>query len=919
MNADREPITADVLAQACALFDRCVDLPSPEREALLDTERPAQPVATLLRSMLAADGRSGDPFETPAAVWAAQLHVDAEVVDELIGQSIADFEIIARLGQGGSSVVFAAERDVAGAKQRVALKLLRTGLFSNEARRRFRREQAILAQLTHPNIARLIDAGVSATGVPYIAMELVDGRPLLDDARARALDMPARLRLLAETALAVDAAHRALIAHRDLKPANILVDRDGRVKVLDFGIAKLLDDDDPTQTQHIALTPGYAPPEQYRQGAPTTAIDVYALGVIGAELVVDARLGPDARIQPGPDASAIRARWQSLDADLATLLRTALAEDPRQRYASARHLADDIGRYLAREPIAAHPPSRAYLARKFLARHRVGVAVGAAMLATLVVAFALVLAQRDLARQQAARADSMRNFMFAAFAEAEPGGERDGPATVLDAVRRAVAASDADPGADPQARLELRLRLAQVLQRQGDLGAARKLIEDVRQEAGERWGPTSALAMDAAIQRVGNSMAQGEFTQARAELDGLPPPTDDLREQAERLALSAVLASRVRDLERAQRDGAAAMALAHRSGDAELVRTTLNDWGVALLASDRFAEAIAAYEELLALNRLRFGERHIRVANVYAALARAYRRNGDLDRAETAARSAVEIDRAIYPGDDRHAAVNLNALMMVLRERGDLEAALPVAREALRINVATLGEGHPDTALARYGVADLLAMRGEYPEAVTLLAQTLADYEREFGAAHWRAAAARTAYGFALGMSGSMEAGVAELERAIDALRVLPDGDPDRLCGAIERRARLAQQAGDADAALQWLDRLQAADRDPPPTRACWLGNVDVRRAAVALEAGRYADADAALRRAKPLLAQLGGSNPLVRVEYALLQALLLDALGQPGAAAAEAERQLARLPSIPATLRKSAEALRERRRANDD
>ncbi len=914
MSPQRPPIDTDTLALACALFDRCVDLDPARREALLTEEAPDPAVAHILQAMLSADLRTEDPFGTPATVWAAQLETGPDTVDGLIGQSIGGFRIISRLGQGGSSVVFAAERDVAGATQQVALKLLRTGLFSADVQRRFRREQAILAGLSHPHIARLIDAGVSSAGIPYIAMERIDGRPLVADARARDLGLPDRLRLLVAVALAVDAAHRALVVHRDLKPDNILVDREGQVKVLDFGIAKLIDTEEATQTQQIALTPGYAAPEQYRPGALTTAVDVYALGVIGAELVIDARLGPDARIPRGPEADAQHSRWQALDADLATVLRTALAEDPSRRYASARHFADDIERYLAREPIAAHPPSRSYRARKFIARHRIGVAAGVAMIATLLGAFVLVLSQRDLARQQAARADSLRDFMFTAFAEAEPGPEREGPATVVDAVQRAIATSDSDLDADPGARLELRMRLAQVLQRQGDLEGARALFEEVRDAASERWGKTHPTATEAAIHLVQNSMARGEYPLARAQLDALPSAGDDLPQQVDRLSMSAVLAVRVRDLDRGLRDGAAAMLLARQVGDPELIRATLNDWGIVLLEANRLDAMIQAYEELLARNRARFGERHQRVANVQATLSRAYRRKGDLDRAEQAARAAVEIDRAIYPGDDRHASPNLNALMQVLRERGDLDAALVVAREALRISLATLGDGHPDTTVARYGVGNLLMMREDYAEAAALLGQCVTDNVRDFGPKHWRTTAARAQYGYTLGMLGSTQAGVAALDQSIAELRALATGDPDRLCGAIEHRVRLAQHLGDVAGARSWLDQLQSADPNAPPKRACWLGNVELRRAAVALDAASWAEARGSLERGAALLSTAGAAVPLLVAEHAVLDALVRHGTADPsaGPAAARAEALLGNPGLLPPSLRRRVAAMRE-------
>jgi tetratricopeptide (TPR) repeat protein len=887
MSTPPASISPDTLERVRALFDACIDLPPHEREALLRTQPQDAEAERLLQAMLAADAQVGDLFDTPVSVWAAQLDDASDGTDALIGSMLGDFRIAARLGQGGSSVVFDAEREMGGAVQRVALKVLRTGLFSREAQRRFRREQAILAQLTHPNIAALIDAGVSDVGIPYIAMERIDGQTVVEHADARQLDRTARLRLLVTIADAVDAAHRALVVHRDLKPANVLVDREGRVKVLDFGIAKLLDDD-ATQTQHIALTPGYAAPEQYRPGPITTAVDVYGLGVIGAELLLGARLGPDAALLPGPDAEAVRMRWRALDPDLATLLRTALAEDPLRRYASARHLADDIERHLRREPIAAHPPSWRYLARKFVSRHRLALSLAGMMLALLLGALAVVVAQRNLARQEAARADSLREFMFDAFAEVEPAGPRDAPATVLDVVKRAISASARDEGVDPRARLDLRLRLAQVLQRQGDLEGARELFAEVKAAATRSWGEDDALARDAAVALAQNSMARGEFALSRAQFDALPDDAADPVRRVERLSLSAVLATRVRELDRAQRDGEAALALARTLDDPELLRATLNDWSIVLLAADRLDKAIAVHVELLGLNRARFGQRHQKVANVQAALARAYRRSGDLARAEDAARAAVEIDRAIYAGDDRHAAVNLNALMLVLRERGDLDGALVAAREALRINSAVLGEDHPDTALARYGVGELLVQQERYAEAAPLLARTTADNEREFGADHWRTAAARVAYGYALGMGDEASGGVAELERAIAALRGLPAPDLDRLCSALEKRVRLAQREADIDAAMQWLDRMRSEAPDAAPTSACWTGNVELRRAAVWFQAGKVREALAALDAASPAFAH-PAIRPALATEVLVLRAQIARALQASDADAATA------------------------------
>ena len=218
------------------------------------------------------------------------------------GSRIGPFEIVRVIGEGGSSTVFEARRDVEGASQRVALKLLRQNLLSPEARRRFGREQRALIHLQHPNIARMVEGGITPDGLAYIALELVDGVPLTDFARANALGVRERLQMFATVCRAVDAAHRALIVHRDIKPSNVLVTADGEVKLLDFGIAKLLaDETGPEATVLPAFTPAYAAPEQVTGDTITTATDVYALGVVLEELLTGERR--QVRGTP-PDAAA---------------------------------------------------------------------------------------------------------------------------------------------------------------------------------------------------------------------------------------------------------------------------------------------------------------------------------------------------------------------------------------------------------------------------------------------------------------------------------------------------------------------------------------------------------------------------------------------------------------------------------------
>jgi eukaryotic-like serine/threonine-protein kinase len=322
------------------------------------------------------------------------------------GARIGPFRIVRELGRGGMGVVYLAERADGGFAQQVALKVLKRGLETDEVLARFRQERQILASLTHPNIARLLEGGMTADERPYFAMELVEGEPI-DEYCARAgLDIGARVDLCIAVASAVQYAHRHLVIHRDLKPSNVLITPDGEIKLPDFGIAKLIASDADAvavpQTRTIArmMTPEYASPEQVRGGAITTASDVYQLGLMLYEVLTGTRAqsldGLDAAAadrvvcdteprRPSTVVTEARLR-RELAGELDTIVLTALQKEPERRYPSVEALIADLVDYRDGRPISARAPSLAYRARKFVGRHRVAsaaTAVGVALLGGL--------------------------------------------------------------------------------------------------------------------------------------------------------------------------------------------------------------------------------------------------------------------------------------------------------------------------------------------------------------------------------------------------------------------------------------------------------------------------------------------------------------------------------------------------------
>jgi non-specific serine/threonine protein kinase/serine/threonine-protein kinase len=340
------------------------------------------------------------------------------------GERIGAYALLAELGHGGMGTVYLARRADDEFQQRVAVKLVRPGMASEEALRRFRGERQISASLDHPNIARLLDGGATEAGEPYFVMEYVEGEPLLDHCRRAGLSIRDRLELFRQICAAVQYAHTHLVVHRDLKPENILVTAGGVPKLLDFGIAKLLQAEgdgvsagpERTATLLRALTPEYASPEQVRGRPVTTASDVYSLGIVLYELLAGVR---PYRVESGDPEELLRvvceldpalpsAHRPELSGDLDAIVRKALRKEPEHRYASVDQLSEDIGRHLAGAPVLARRGNAVYRAGKFMRRHRLALAAAALVLAAL--GGGLVVAVREARRARAAEARAQQRF-----------------------------------------------------------------------------------------------------------------------------------------------------------------------------------------------------------------------------------------------------------------------------------------------------------------------------------------------------------------------------------------------------------------------------------------------------------------------------------------------------------------------------
>jgi len=530
-------------AAALEWLDRLLSADESQRENLL-AELGAADAAlrTRVERMLAAALAPDHSRVLGKVVVDGLTHLNLEAAASLQeGMVLAGYRLIRELGRGGMAVVWLAERADGVVKRQVALKMPMFILQGDVDVARFARERDALASLSHPNVARLYDAGVLPSGQPFIVLERVDGVPLTLYCDERKLDVIARLRLFFQVLAAVDHAHKHLLVHRDLKPSNILVDAEGQVKLLDFGIAKLLDDSEAataplTEQAGGAMTPLYAAPEQLRGGAISTLTDVYSLGVVLHELLAGAL---PYRAPKGGRASLVdvleaQGRGELPRASLATIeesaaiargmtvpkLRAALAGDldtiigkamriaPDQRYDSVAHVAEDLRRFLSRRPIAARRQGLLYTARLALARHRFAAAVGAAGLVSVGVAGVVAWQQHRESMAHAERTAAVRDFMFDLVNDAEAVEGHDGEeVTGRQMIEGAVIRARRDFGSQPQLQGELLGELGRMYIR---LGAAEAAVPVLTESISvlEKHAPSDDPALNKARVFLANARMQ---------------------------------------------------------------------------------------------------------------------------------------------------------------------------------------------------------------------------------------------------------------------------------------------------------------------------------------------------------------------------------------------------------------------------
>jgi serine/threonine protein kinase/tetratricopeptide (TPR) repeat protein len=834
------------------------------------------------------------------------------------------------LGHGGMGSVWLARRADGRFEGRAAVKLLNQSLLSVSGRERFRREGSLLGRLTHPGIARLLDAGVSQRGQPYLVLEYVEGQQIDAFADARRLSTAERVRLVLDVLAAVGHAHANLIVHRDLKPSNILVTADGATKLLDFGIAKLLDAEgggEPETLTHAgrALTPAFAAPEQIRGEAITTATDVYAIGVLLYVLLTGRRpyelaersaseierivcettpLRPSATFDADSDAdddqmqraaargtSPARLR-RRLRGDLDLIVMKALRKEPQRRYPTAAALEAELQRFLDGRPVSARPDSVAYRVRKFVGRHKSGVVAGLVLVALLAGGIVRERTLRGRAEAEARKAKEVEQYLVSVFEVANPFASREtrgADVTARALLDRGAARVDSSLSDDPDVQARLRGVLARVYAGIGLFDKAESLARRALEQRRALYGPRHPDVAEA-MEHLGFVLLnQSRFDEAE------PLLRDALAQRRELLGnVSSATADSIQHLATLHQEKGAldlaeplfresvAIRRAIRGSDHSEVAEALNNLGLAIYLRGRYNEVEPLYREALALRVRHLGEDHPLTAQSLQNLAQLLQELGRYGEAEPLQRRALAVKRKTLGDAHPSVTVSLNNLGSLLAiQLGRPDQAEPLFREALMLDRKMFGEPHAYVAESLRNLGAALRLQGDFEGAAQHYRQALEMNRKLFGAEHVRIALNLGGLGSVKHLQGDLSGATALLREALEQFRRL-QGDRHRntLFGTINL-AKALRDDGKASEAEQLLrgvmSRLDAAN---PAQREISI-SAHAALGSTLTNVGRASEALPLLERAFESSLQRFGPGDWRTVETQLALGLCLRALGQ--------------------------------------
>ena len=863
-----EVLNRDPLEWHALLNERC----GGDKELRAEVEsllRVAEPASQFLDS---------PPANAAAALVADEKHGPQSLaLEAYVGRRVGAYRIVRQLGRGGMSYVFLAERADGDYTHQVALKLLRPGLDTEIDQARFRAERQILASLNHPNIARLLDGGATEDGLPYLVLDHIDGTAIDAHADQLALGVRDRVMLFRTVCQATQYAHRNLVVHRDLKPSNIFVDRNGVVKLLDFGLAKLLEPGrEGSHSTRKWMTPEYAAPEQVRGDPITTLTDVYQLGAVLYELLAGVPPFPDAadsihsleqavlHNEPEPPSLAAarndRANFAGeIRGDLDAIVLKALHKEPEERFDSVATLERDLGAWASGHPVQARRGTTGYRARRFIKRHRVEtVAVTSISLALIAaVGISLTAARRaDISRDRAEIASresqAVSSFLLRLFEASDPSEAQGDTLTAVELVRRAVARAEAMGGV-PAAQARMLEATAQLQHSLGNYSEESNLIRRAL-ELRRQIQPVDELAIARTLRQLSRTLvfnrradeantALQEALARQERLLGARHP-----EVASTLSqMSSVAVSRG-DIHLAETLARRALAISERGpggGDSALATNRLL-LGSVLRRQGRIEEAKREYQEALEIYERVLGEWNPSVAEATMQLAYLAEGEGRFQESEILMTRAIDIRRRVFGDAHPMVAHAMGDLASMLADKGDLDAAIRIDREKLRSVRGAYGPTHPAVSGGLHQLAQHLHRAGQLAEAETSYRESIAIRERLYGVEDEGSSGAQVDLAKLLADRGDYRTAESMITTALER-RKRAFGATHPLVALVEARlGRLYTRTGNFDAADSLLQRARTllstqANQLTPDLREVygWLADLETARQRP-VEAARY-------------------------------------------------------------------------------
>ncbi len=861
-----------------------------DREAFLYRTLAGSPeLLREVREMLRAHESAG-----PLEIEKRLLSEDGGSEPTLAGRTIGVYWLERLIGRGGMGEVYLAERREHQFRQQVALKLLRPGWHGPDSLARFRLERQILAKLNHPLIAPLLDGGVTEDGRPYLILQYVKGQPINEYCDRKDVAVERRLALFCEVARAVEYAHRNLVVHRDLKPSNILVTEEGQIRLLDFGIAKLLDPSPEemgapaTRADSRMMTPEYAAPEQIRGEPVTTATDVHALGVLLYELLTGQRpfasgdwkrTALEKRITEEDPVPPSRAMGPSrpakmLRGDLDAIVLKALRKEPENRYPSAGQMALDVERHLAGEPVQVRGPSFGYRFGKLVRRNKIAstlTAVCVLLLAGLAITASYqsrrVARERDLARAEQQKAARVVGLLVEMLAAGNPMNEPQGKELTLgEFLRRTERMVVESRSLDATVQARLKHLLGEAYLARSQFGQARAMLEDALRQTrsvyGEDAEATAAVLHDLARLAAATDSGERAIPLLRQSLERNRRLLGDEHEKVAGCLRDLGRALPVSDESRTLLERALSIERAHSPRPNPGLAYSLSALGRYHLLARNLEPAERFFSDALSmLNRL-YPEGHPAGLDVASNLATVYFLQGRFGKAAELNASLIELKSKLVGPESVDVAIGFGNLGTALASKGDHRKGEDAVRRGLALLVKLLGSEHAQVANATRNLAAIRYLQGSYPEARALIEQAMAIQRRWGGdvVALW---GMEKHLGAVMIRTGQRAEGLRRLRTAVAKLKSLQPGGHSLIADTQARLGFALLESGAAsEAELLFRDALVLRRASLPVNHPqiaeaeCGLGW------AFAIQ-GRSREAEALLARNLPVFRSWGLADPV--------------------------------------------------------